>query len=189
MLSPALLATLTRATCVLALLVVGGLTVARAQTMRPTPSPFPTPNERRNDSVDFGSRENDARTRLALKAEKKAYQEHLGRAKEAVDLALELEKTYELAHIFNAADRKKLERLEKLVRRVRNEVGGSQTDADPKDLPRTTDEAIPRMVEMTKALHQEVERTPRRVVSASIIEQANKLIALIQYLRDDRDRD
>jgi hypothetical protein len=189
MLAPALLSTLTRITCVLVLLVVGGLTLARAQTVpvRPAPSPFPTPNERRNDGVDFGSRENDARTRLALKADKKAYQEHLARAKEAAELALELEKAYELAHLFNAADRKKLERVEKLVRRVRNEVGGSQTDADPKDLPRTTDQAIPLMVEMTKALHEEVERTPRRVISASIIEQANKLIALIQYLRGDRD--
>jgi archaellum component FlaC len=155
--------------------------------LRPAPSSQPTPGQKKDDDVDFSSRQDDARTRLMLKAEKKAYQEHLARAKEASDLAAELQKTYDTARVFNAADFKKLERLEKLVRRIRNEVGGSQTDADPKDLPKTIDEGVTVLAKSTKDLHKEVEQTPRRIVSASIIEQANKLIALIQHLRGDRD--
>ena len=143
--------------------------------------------DKRDDGIDFGNRETDARTRLILKKEKKDYEEHVERAKEARDLAAELQKTYEIAHSFNAADYKKLERLEKLTRRVRNEVGGSQTDADPKDLPKTQDDAVPLLAEMAKELCDEVEKTPRRVVSTSIIDQANKLISLIQYLRGSRD--
>ncbi len=98
--------------------------------------------DRRNDGIDFGNRESETRTRMVLKKEKKNYEEHVERAQEARDLAAELQKTYETARSFNAADYKKLERLEKLTRRVRNEVGGSKTDADPKELPRTHDEAV-----------------------------------------------
>ena len=158
---------------------------AQAQSTRPIAEPSPI--DKRDDGIDFGNRETDARTRLILKKEKKEYEEHVERAKEARDMAAELQKIYEVAHSFNAADYKKLERLEKLTRRIRNEVGGSQTDADPKDLPRTIDEAVPLLAGMAKELCDEVEKTPRRVVSTSIIDQANKLIAIIQYVRGDRD--
>lgn len=151
------------------------------------PIPQPSPIERRQDGIGFGNRETDARTRLILKKEKKEYEEHVERAQEARDLAAELQKTYEIAHSFNAADYKRLERLEKLTRRVRNEVGGSQTDADPKELPRTQDEAVSLLADMARELCDEVEKTPRRVVSTTIIDQANKLIALIQYVRGTRD--
>lgn len=124
---------------------------------------------------------------MMLKEEKKNYVEHVERAKEVRDLAAELQRIYKTAHSFNAADYKKLERLEKLTRRIRNEVGGEQTDADPKDLPQQKHEAVPMLAEMAKELSEAVEKTPRRVVSASIIDQANKLIALIQYLRGSRD--
>ena len=124
---------------------------------------------------------------MILKKEKKDYEEHVERAKEVRDAAAELQKIYETARSFNAADYKKLERLEKLTRRIRNEVGGEKTDADPKDLPQQKAEAVPLLAAMAKELCDEVEKTPRRVISASIIDQANKLIALIQYLRNFRD--
>ena len=149
--------------------------------------PEPTIDEKRNDTgVDFGSREFETRTRLILKAEKKAHQEHLERAREASDLAAELQKTYETNRLFNAADFKKLDRLEKLTRRIRNEVGGSQADGDPKELPKTIEEAVPLLATMAKELSEQVENTPRRVISTLIIDQANKLISLIQYVRGPR---
>lgn len=160
---------------------------AQAQPGPTRPIPQPSPIERRHDGIGFGNREIDTRTRMILKKEKKDYEEHVERAQEARDLAAELQKTYEIAHSFNAADYKKLERLEKLTRRVRNEVGGSQTDADPKELPGTHDEAVSVLADMARELCDEVEKTPRRVVSASIINQANKLIAIIQYVRGTRD--
>jgi hypothetical protein len=133
--------------------------------------------------VDFGARETDARTRLILKAEKKAYDEHVARAKEASDLAAELRTSYAASNTFNAADQKKLERLVKLTKRIRNEVGGSEMDPDPKDLPSTVTDGINAMADMAKELYDEVEKTPRRVVSASLIEQANRLLAVIQFVR------
>lgn len=154
----------------------------------PPPSAPPTNDNKdaHDNDVDFGSRETDARTRLILKAEKKAYEEHVARAKEASDLAAELKTSYAATNVLNAADQKKLERLEKLTKRIRNEVGGSEMDADPKDLPNTVTDGINAMADMAKELYDEVEKTPRRVVSASLIEQANKLLAVIQFVRGPR---
>lgn len=173
--------------CALVLFTAMWISAQAQPSMRPVPQPSPNPMDKRNDGIDFGNRETETRTRMMLKKEKKDYEEHVERAHEARDLAAELQKTYETARSFNAADYKKLERLEKLTRRIRNEVGGSQTDADPKELPKTHDEAVSQLAEMANELCDEVEKTPRRIVSASIINQANKLIALIQYVRGTSD--
>jgi hypothetical protein len=158
-----------------------------------SPIPPPPPSDKSANSkddhdndVDFGARETDARTRLILKAEKKAYEEHVARAKEASDLAAALKTSYAASNILNAADQKKLERLEKLTKRIRNDVGGSEMDADPRDLPNTVTDGISDMASLAKELYDEVEKTPRRVVSASLIEQANKLLTVIQFVRGPR---
>src|SRR5262245_7660250 len=178
--------------CALTLLLVSGASFARGQSsprspIAPPPSPPPANKQDDHDNdVDFGSRETDTRTRLILKAEKKAYEEHVARAKEASELAGQLKTSYAASNTFNAADQKKLERLEKLTKRIRNDVGGSEMQADPKDLPDTVGDGVNTLADMAKELYDEVEKTPRRVVSASLIEQANKLLAVIQFVRGPR---
>ena len=177
-------------TVVCALFVTTLPAVAQSSPRSPIAPPPPPPTTNKQDDhdndVDFGSRETDARTRLILKAEKKAYDEHVARAKEASDLAAALKTSYAATNVLNAADQKKLERLEKLTKRIRNEVGGSEMDADPRDLPSTVPDGINAMADMAKELYDEVEKTPRRIVSASLIEQANKLLAVIQFVRGPR---
>ena len=172
--------------------LLSGVFSAQAQSspgspIAPPPSPPPANNKDDHDNdVDFGSRETDARTRLILKAEKKEYEEHVARAREASELATALKTSYAATNTFNAADQKKLERLEKLTKRIRNEVGGSEMEPDPKDLPNTVSDAVNALADIAKELYDEVEKTPRRVVSASLIEQANKLLTVIQFVRDPR---
>lgn len=165
-------------------LFLAAATAGLAQIRSATPPlPQPTPQDR-EEKVDFNTRESEMRTRLILKAEKKAYEEHVARAKEARQIAAYLKGAYEARQSLNPDDRKRLERLEKLSRRIRNEAGGSDTDADPKDLPPTINQALEALAEMTEELCKEVEKTPRRVVSTTIIGQANKLIGVIGYVRN-----
>ena len=171
---------------VMALPALGQGSQGSAAQSAPTANPPANPDKDNHDDVDFGSRESDARARLILKAEKKAYEEHVSRAKEASDLASELKVSYAAANVLNAADQKKLERLEKLTKRIRNDVGGSEMDADPKDLPNTVGDGVNLLADIAKELYDEVEKTPRHVVSASLIEQANKLLAVIQFVRGPR---
>ena len=166
---------------------------AVSQTRPPAPPSAQQPpntqqssDDKHEPEVDFGSRETDARTNLAIKAEKKAYDEHVARAKEAKQLAVDLKAAYDAKKMFGSEDQKKLERLEKLTRRIRNEVGGSENNAEPKDLPKSMPEAVESVTRMADELCEQVEKTPRHVISATIIDQANKLITVIQFLRDSR---
>ncbi len=107
---------------------------------------------------DFGSHEAEMRARLILKAEKSNKN-------------------------FESEDSKKLERLEKLTKRIRNEAGGSDSDPDNKDLPAAMNSAMKQLVDLADDLRKLVEKTPRHVVSAAVIDQANKLIGLTQHVR------
>lgn len=121
-----------------------------------------------------------------MKAEKKQYDENLARAREVSDLGHQLADTYEAKKLLGADDGKKLERLEKLVKKVRNEVGGSETNPDVKDIPEALAVAVKRIAELADELKSLVEKTPRHVISASVIDQANKLLGLIQHVRMGR---
>ena len=154
----------------------------------PTPPPPEPPSVNKPDSPlpDFGSPESEMRARSALKAEKKQYDENVARAREASQLATQIVDAYEAKKVFGAEDSKKLERLEKLTKKIRNEAGGSETDAEVKDIPTLLESAVKRIAELADDLKKQVEKTPRHVISASVIDQANKLLGLIQHLRDGR---
>jgi hypothetical protein len=162
--------------------VIVMLSSAAASSQTP-PTKGTTMADKPDGDVDFSQRERDMQTRLILRAEKKAYEEHLARAREARQLAADLQTAFENRNSFSTEDQKRLERLEKLTRRIRNEVGGSDSDSKPDDLPNELGKAVCEMAEMTKELAKQVEKTPRRVLSAAIIDQANKLIDVIQFVR------
>jgi hypothetical protein len=170
-------------------LLVGSAAADGQSKPSPTqPSPDPSSITGKPDSPlsDFGSPESEMKARSILKAEKKQYEENVARAREASQLAIQLVDGYEAKKALTSDDAKKLERLEKLAKKIRNEAGGSETDPDVKDIPVAMEAAVKRMSELTDDLRKLVENTPRHVVSASVIDQANKLLGLIQHLRDSR---
>jgi hypothetical protein len=152
----------------------------------PNSEPRPTNSDKddKNDPFhEFGSPESEMRARQALKEEKKQYDENLARAREASELASELVKTYETKKIFNSEDTRKFEKLEKLTKRIRSEAGGSDTEPEVKDIPAMMDAAVKQVAEMANDLRKLVEKTPRHVISAAVIDQANKLLGLLQHVR------
>ena len=164
-------------------------TVTQAQSSRPNgvPSPDPTsttPAKTDSSDTNFGSPENEMRGKLLLKEEKKQYDENVARAREVSQLGSQVQESFAAKKLFNSDDGKKLERLEKLTRRIRNEAGGSESDAEVKDIPGEIEAAVKRLADVADELYKLVEKTPRHVVSAAVIDQANKLIGLVQRLRN-----
>lgn len=154
--------------------------------VRPSPTPpdsKPLTTDKDDLSSDIGSHESEMRARLALKAEKKQYEENLDRAREAAQIASELRDAYQAKESFSPEDHKKLERMEKLTRRIRNEAGGSDSDVKV-EVPPLMKAAVKRVAEVADELRKEVEKTPRHVISAAVIDQATKLLGLIKHLRD-----
>jgi len=158
---------------------------------RPLPSSSPVPpsqvqdpDKDKDDGLrDFGNPEAEMRAKLMIKAERKDYEENVARAREVSELAAQVLQSYQSTKTVDPNDHKKLERLEKLTKRIRNEAGGSDSDADVKNLPNRMDEAIKCLADSADGLKKLVEKTPRHVVSAAVIDQANKLIGLVQYVR------
>jgi len=159
---------------------------ARAQSSRPAPSPPAPPitSSDKPEHPDFGADPSeDLRARLAIKVDQKHHEETLERAREASELGSQLLETYKTIKSIGDDENKKLDRLEKLVKKIRNDAGGLNNEEETKEAPNTLEAAMRRLADLTTELRKDVEKTPRHVISAVVIDRANDVIGLIQRLR------
>ena len=175
-----------------AMLVFIVVRCAPSQTPHSTSTPPPLPDASSNgrDSKDkdddrYGSPDAEMRAKAAIKEEKKRYDEHVERAREVFQLADQVSTSYETRKELSSEDQKKLERMEKLTKRIRNDAGGSDSDhdVDVTDIPPAMVDLIKKAADWADQLKALVEKTPRQVVSAAVIAQANKLLGLVQHIR------
>lgn len=125
------------------------------------------------------------RARLEIRIAEKERQENLDRAREAAQLGEEIKQAFSRNKMLGAADLKKLERLEKLARRIRSRAGGSDDDEPLENIPASLEPAMERLANTSDSLCKGVEKTPRMVISASVIERANELIEIIRFIRNN----
>ena len=169
--------------------------VGQAQSRRPIRPPQDPTDEssaeksssgrgtsRRND-IMLGSPEEEMLVRQDLKAAEKDYQENLERAREATQLGTEIRDAYLSNKALGRDEVKKLERLEKITRKIRSEAGGSDGDEALENPPSQIEPALARLTEISDKMRNGVEKTPRQVISTSVIKQANELLEIIRYIR------
>jgi len=123
------------------------------------------------------------RAKRMLRLAEKEHRENLERARDVARLCAELKDTLATAHGLGPADKKKLEKVEKLTRRVRSEAGGSDSEVTLDKYPVDLESAFARLADVSEEMRKEVEKTPRQVVSASVIDRANQLLEIIHYAR------
>ena len=152
---------------------------------RPDPTPPPRPGDGpfKNDDNPLTTFEEEIRAKREIKMAEKDHEENLSRAREIGQIGKEL-KDFKSDSTLDRDCVKKIERLEKLTKKVRSEAGGE--DEEIAISPRPTDfpGAIKQIAEASEALSKEVQNTPRRVVSASVIANANVLLELIRISRN-----
>lgn len=145
--------------------------------------PSDGPSRTKDDDTPLTTFEEELRAKRAIKMAEKEHQENLDRAREIQKLAKELNESLKGKTVIEREDLKKIERLEKLTKKVRGEAGGDDEDVTianpPKDLPA----AACQIAEKAESLSKEVQNTPRQVVSASVIGSANVLLELIKLAR------
>lgn len=139
--------------------------------------------DRPESKIQVGSPEAEMLARQELKAAEKDYKENQERAREAAQLSTELREAYLNNKSFGRTEEKKLERLEKLARKIRSEAGGSAGEATLENVPTQMEPALSRLTEVTDKMRKVVEKTPRQVVSAAVIDRANELLEIIRYIR------
>ncbi len=146
------------------------------------------PNMRRNppkEEVPQGVKENLAK--MCIEKQKKEYSEMLKRGEEALKLTGELEKAFAVNNSLSIEDRKKLERLEKIVKKIRSDLGGDddgkEIEANENDSPISMSNAFNVLKESTVKLCDELKKTTRYTISAAAIHSSNLLLKVVKFLR------
>lgn len=172
---------------VLLILAAGAISI-QAQSKPPRASE--TVNAENSDpaspsKIDIGSPEDEMRARNEIKIADKERQENLDRAREAAQLGAEIREAFSKNKILGSSDLKKLDRLEKLARRIRSRAGGSDDDEPLEKVPTALEQAVSRLADTSEALSKGVEKTPKMVISANVIDTANELIEIVRFIRSN----
>jgi hypothetical protein len=164
------------------LILSAGMTAAQTGQSTVPPPRTDSPAGDRGQSP-LSNLEEELRAKRAIKMAEKDHEENVERAKEISDLAKQLEDSLKDKATIDRESLKKLDRLEKLTKKIRSESGGEDEEVKIVDRPTTLPNAVKQVAEGAEALSKAVQDTPRQVVSASVIGKANVLLELIKLLR------
>jgi hypothetical protein len=163
----------------LSLITVVFVVFAKAQLDATTRGGVP-----QKEDLPTGIQESLAKQRI--EREKKDFAELLARGEEAVRLSEELEKSYTQNNQLSVEDRKKLDRLEKVVKKIRNELGSEGDDdksIDFGDKPLSVLNALEALQNNTVKLVEELKKTTRYSISVVAVESSNILLKVVRFLR------
>jgi valyl-tRNA synthetase len=129
------------------------------------------------------SLEETMRVKRAIRAAEKEYQENVDRARDLSVLGEAVNASFKQNASLGRDDIKKLEKAEKLAKAIRNAAGGSEDDNEIEQPPKDLADALCMLAEMTASLKKNVEKTPKHVISATVIDEANALLELTRIVR------
>jgi hypothetical protein len=129
--------------------------------------------------------------KMQIDQAKKEYEEMLDRGQQALKISQEVEKDFSAKNQLSRSDIEKLDSLEKLVKKIRGELGGgdgddSDADADGtkvEPVPNNPADAVKALGTFTSKLVDELQKTSRFGISAIAIESSNAVIKVVRFLR------
>ena len=174
---------LVRALAIIGLLF-SAASIGMAQAARPTPPEPPLPGSiHREDPDPITSIEEEMRAKRAIRYAEREYKENIDRARELADLGVQLRESFKKNSRLDRDAIKKLDRIEKLTKAIRSAAGGSGSEGESAKQPGDLAASMKEMIEVVDSLARRVEKTPRKVVSAAVIDQANVLLELVRAVR------
>jgi hypothetical protein len=171
---------------IVVILFCSGVAAAQIPIQRPSPTPPPQPIDgtiKRPDDTPLTTFEEEMRAKRLIKLAEKDHQENLNRARDIAQLGKDLQNNLKDKSTLDRDALKKVDRLEKLTKKIRGEAGGEDEDVTIVNRPSDLPSALERVAQTTESLSKHVQNTPRQVVSASVINDANVLLELIRILR------
>lgn len=121
--------------------------------------------------------------KLCIKENKKEFEELLERTEDIARLGDEISSSYETNHRLVPEDFEKLEKLESLLKKVRNELRASDDDEDEESAPGSPMEAVQILREQTGNFLIEIKKTTRHSVSVAAVRGSNALLRIVKFLR------
>ncbi|MBX3243039.1 MAG: hypothetical protein KF685_01045 [Acidobacteria bacterium] len=168
---------------------VFGLVAAGSLCAQATPNdslPLPTLQTEEKESLPRNMRE--MRQRQLQDREKKQHEEMLKRGETAAEIASELFEAVEKKEQLSATDHKKLDDLEKLVTRIRKDLGGNNDgltleEDEEIEKPSNLTQAVTFLKDATEELLGELKKTTRFSISAVAIRSSNTVIRVARFLK------
>ena len=148
-----------------------------------------TPSGRPQQKEDLPKNIQETMAKQRIEREKKEYEELLQRSEEAVKLSEELEKSFSNSNKVTNEDQKKLDRLEKLVKKIRTELGADddgepeQSEKEKAEKPSTLVSAFKTLQTNAAQLFSEIKKSTRYSVSVVAIQTSNALLKLVKFIR------
>jgi hypothetical protein len=136
-----------------------------------------------DDNPPLTTMEEEMRAKRAIKYAEKEHKENLERADEIADLGKGLASSFKQKKLLNRDDVKRLDRLEKLTKKARSEAGGEDSDDTLDKKPSDLEGAVSQIHDVSSSLSEKIKQTPRQVLSAGVIDEANVLLELIKVVR------
>lgn len=167
------------------IMVVFALTLFAAGTARAQSADNDTPI---TPGVDGGRRQSrsfiEMMNKMRIEREKKDYEQLLERGEEALKLSNDLETAIESKSGLSELDRAQLDRLEKLIKKIRSDIGGGDDDEKEADgKPATLAEGFTKLKDATATLVDELKKMTRFSISAAAIQTSNSILRLTRFLK------
>ena len=126
--------------------------------------------------------------KLQIDQAKKEYEELLDRGQQALKISEDLDRVFSDRRALTQTDLEKLNDLEKIVKKIRGELGGDDgDDSDPeseiKPQPKSLEDGFASLQSLTVKLVDEIKKTSRFGVSAIAIQSSNAVLKIVRFLR------
>ncbi len=119
-----------------------------------------------------------------LKEEEKEFQAVIEKGEEAVKISEELATSYAETKKLTSEDQKKLDKLEKIVKKIRQELGAEEDkERTVEDSPSSFSTALDNVKEKTLNLLSELKKRSKYSISVIAVESSNSLWKLVKFLR------
>lgn len=127
---------------------------------------------------------NDTLVRMRIKREEEVHKKLVKSSQQAAEIAgrLRLHIRGENREYLDRGAEKKLKEIEKAAKQIRSNIGGSSDDKDF-ETPKTLEDGVTRLADTSQKLSEQMEKTSRHLISASIIVSASDMLRLIKILR------
>lgn len=130
-------------------------------------------------------------SKMRVEQRKKEHDEMLKRGEKALELSKQLEKAFSQNNHLSPQDMEKLEGLEKIVKKIRSDLGGDDDDGSNDDQPEAAKTDRPAdlvdgfkiLKSSTVKLVNELKKTSRFSISAVAIQSSNSILKIVRFLR------
>ena len=121
--------------------------------------------------------------KMRIAKDKKDHDEMVDRGDETLRILNQLEKSFEHYGKLSSEDIGRLERVEKLAKKIRDELGGHDDEDDEGTGMPSLETAVKTLQTTAGTLYDELKKTTRFTISAAAIQSSNAVLRLARFLK------